>query len=130
MANINYNRVILGGRLTKDIELKTSGTGTVFCSFSVAVTGKNKEATYINCVAFKKTAELLNQYFHKGSSVLLEGQLSVRSYEKDGKKNYTTEVVTDSVFFVDSKGDSPAAETKKETPVTFTELDESSDLPF
>lgn len=126
---MNYNKVILGGRITKDLELKTSGSGTYYCQFTVAVDvgGKEKKTSFIECTAFGKTAEFLTQYFGKGSNVLVEGRLQTDTYEKDGQKRSSTKVAADSVFFVDSKKTETKPETKQET---FEELGDGSDLPF
>ena len=124
MANINYNRVTLGGRITKELELKSSGSGNYYCQFSVAITtGKDKHTEFFNCTAFGKTAELVTQHFGKGSNILIDGRLAQNTYEKDGQKRSTTSVTVDNVFFIDSKNETPKQE-------TFEELPDNSDLPF
>lgn len=99
------NKVILMGRLTKDVELKRSGD-TVIGKFTVAVDrrNKNKDTDFINCVAWNGTAEFINRYFHKGSMIAVVGELRTGSYEKsDGSKTYTTEVVVSETFFTGEK---------------------------
>lgn len=95
--------MILLGRLSKDTELK----GTVL-HFTVAVDRKVKAegkptADFISCTAFGKTAEFINKFFHKGQRIALEGRIETGSYEKDGKKVYTTEVIVESAEFAESK---------------------------
>ncbi len=104
------NRVNLVGRLTKDIEIRTSPSGTIFGKGNIAVNRKFKnqngeyEADFINLIAFNKTAELLSQYLGKGSQVGIDGRIQTGSYDnKDGKKVYTFDVVVDSITFLDSK---------------------------
>lgn len=118
MANFNFNKVILGGRLTADPELKSTASGTLVLAFTVAVTRravpKNEDGTkgdavtdFINCVAWRERAEFISKYFKKGSSICVTGAIQTRSYQdKDGNKRYATEVIVDEVCFVDAKGDS------------------------
>ena len=117
MANFNFNRVILGGRLTADPELKTTGTGVSVTSFTIAVnrrfSGKNGEeaqADFINCTAWRQQAELITRYFRKGSSICVVGSIQTRSWtDNNGAKRYATDVVVDEVNFVDSKSENPAS---------------------
>lgn len=105
------NKVVLKGRLTKDAELRMSGDMAV-TRFTVAVDrrGRDAGADFISCVAFGKTAEFLEKYFKKGNRVGLCGHIQTGSYEKDGTKVYTTDVIADEVEFVESKGESKPAE--------------------
>lgn len=112
MAHFNLNKVILGGRLTADPELKTTQSGISVTSFTIAVNRpRTKEGTqstdFINATAWRGTAEFITRYFRKASSICITGSLQVRTYEKDGVKKYITEVVADEAFFVDSKDDMP-----------------------
>ena len=117
MANFNFNRVILGGRLTADPELKTTGTGVSVTSFTIAVnrrfSGKNGEeaqADFINCTAWRQQAELITRYFRKGSSICVVGSIQTRSWtDNNGAKRYATDVVVDEVNFVDSKSENPVS---------------------
>ena len=111
MANFNFIKVMLGGRLCEKPELKTSQGGTSHCGFRIAVNRRssngNNETDFINCKSFNKTAETVTRYFNKGSSIFVEGRIQTGSYTKqDGSKVYTTDVMVDNVFFVDSKNDS------------------------
>lgn len=123
MASFNYSRVLLGGRLTQDPELKTTPSGISVCSFTVAVNrraGKDgdSKADFINCTAWRQTAEFISRYFKKASSIFVEGTLQQRSWEtQDGQKRTVLEVQVDNAHFVDSKsemeertGFSPAAQ--------------------
>lgn len=105
------NKIILIGRLTKDPELRYTQSGTAVVSFNLAVdrrfTNQNgeREADFINCVAWNKTAEFISEYFHKGKQIAVEGRLQVRSYDgNDGQRHWVTEVVAEQVEFVGSKG--------------------------
>jgi single-strand DNA-binding protein len=86
--------------------MKTTTNGVNVLSFTLAINKKVKEkdqVSYISCVSFNKTAEILNQYADKGSLVLVDGELQSRSYEKDGKTVYVTEVVVNRVVLLDNK---------------------------
>lgn len=103
------NKVILIGRLTKDPEVKSTSSQTALCNFTIAVDRRfkdangNRQADFINCVAWRQQAELLGRYFHKGSRIALVGNLQSRSYDDNqGQKRYVTEVVVDEIEFVDS----------------------------
>lgn len=104
------NKVILIGNITKDIELKTTAGGTSVATFTVACQRnyKNAEGRYetdfINCVAWKNTADFLSKYFGKGSSIAVTGRMQTRSYEaQDGGKRYVTEVIVEETEFVGKK---------------------------
>lgn len=101
------NKCIFISNLTKDPELKVTGTGMAVCKFSVALNdgyGDKKTVSYINCVAFGKTAEVMSQYTHKGSKVAIESHVKTGSYDKqDGTKAYTTDFIVDKIEFLDSK---------------------------
>lgn len=132
MANLNFSKVILGGRLTADPELKVTPSQVPVSPFTIAVTNPGKDAgtSFINCVAWRKTAEFITRYFKKGSSILVEGTLNQRSYtDKDGNKRSVTEVVVASAYFVDSRNEPSTTETHNEAP-EFEELADGEDLPF
>lgn len=104
------NKVLLIGRLTKDPELRYSQSGTAIANFTLAVNRQftnqdgQREADFINCVAWSKAAEFVAQYFKKGQQMALEGRLQVRSYDgNDGQRRWVTEVVTEHVEFCGSK---------------------------
>ena len=102
------NKVLLVGRLTKDIEKKITSSGTPFVYFNVAINrrvqaGQEPQADFINCVAWSRTAELMAQYLGKGSLVGVEGRIQTRNYEKNGNRVYVTEVVAERVEFLSPK---------------------------
>ncbi|HEY9570282.1 MAG TPA: single-stranded DNA-binding protein [Metalysinibacillus sp.] len=105
------NNVVLVGRLTKDPELRYTQTGIAVARFTVAVNRAfsnqqgEKEADFISCVAWRKQAENLANFMRKGSQVGVEGRIQTGSYDdKDGKRVYTTEVVADSIQFLEPRG--------------------------
>lgn len=107
------NRVVLTGRLTKDVELRTTANGVSVGLFTLAVDRRytngqgNRGADFINCVIWRKSAETLANYTHKGTLIGVEGRVQTRNYEdKDGKRVYVTEVVVDDFSFLESKKDS------------------------
>ena len=106
------NHITILGRLTRDPEIRRTGSGTAVTSFAVAVdrdfpgqTGE-KETDFIDCVAWRQTAEFVSKYFTKGRMAVVSGRLQIRSWtDKDGNKRRTAEVVADNVYFGDSKSD-------------------------
>lgn len=143
MANLNLNKVILGGRLTADPELKKTPNGVSVTSFSIAINrrhSKEEQVTdFIDVVAWRNTAEFICKYFHKASSICLVGQLQKRQYtDKDGNKRYVVEVIADEAMFVDSKSENAAASgpvqftppTVSGNDVEFEELTDDDTLPF
>lgn len=117
MANFNFNKVILGGRLCGDPELKTTPSGVSVTSFSIAVNRRFKsegqsepQADFINVTAWRGTAEFITRYFRKGSSICIVGSIQTRSWtEQNGNKRYATDVVADEAMFVDSKSENSTA---------------------
>ena len=138
MANFNFNKTILGGRLTADPELKTTPNGVSVTSFSIAVTRKgtkdDPKTDFINCVAWRGTAEFIQKYFSKGSSICVVGNLQTRTWEDgNGNKRYATEVIVEEASFVDSKGDAPGnafITPTNGTEAVFEELGDGDTLPF
>jgi single-strand DNA-binding protein len=105
------NQIVIMGRLTRDPELRRTGTGLAVASFSVAVerdypnkdTGE-KEVDYIDCVAWRHNGEFVSKYFTKGSMIVVSGRLQIRTWtDKDGNKRKTAEIVADNVYFGESK---------------------------
>ena len=101
------NKAILFGRLTKDVDLRTTPSGRSVAMLTLAIDRPmtkdgNKEADFIPVVLWGKTAEAVARYVHKGQRLLVEGRIQVRSYDgKDGQKRYATEVVADKAEFID-----------------------------
>ena len=106
------NKVFLIGRLTRDPELRYTGNNTPVASFSLAVNRNftnqqgEREADFFNITVWRKQAENVKKYCTKGSLVAVEGRIQTGSYEKDGQRVYTTDVVADSVQFLESKAQS------------------------
>lgn len=147
MANFNINKTILGGRLTADPELRQTNSGVSVCSFTVAVNRKyskdgQQEADFINCQAWRQTAEFVCKYFKKGSSICVAGAIQTRSWDdQNGQKRYATEIVADEVYFVDGKNDTQGAGTseqgnyipdayKPQQSADFEEIPGDEPLPF
>ena len=110
------NKVFLIGRLTRDPELRYTSSNIAVATFSIAVdrnfsnAAGEREADFINIVVWRKQAENVKNYMHKGSQVAIDGRIQTRSYdEKKKKKRYVTEVVADNVQFLDSKGSRDAS---------------------
>lgn len=103
------NNIVLVGRTTKDMELKQSSGGSMYVQFILAVNRNFKDsngeqqADFITCVAWNKTAETLSKYVQKGALIGVEGRLQVRSYEKDGSRQWVSEVVINRFAFLESK---------------------------
>ena len=111
------NKIIIMGRLTRDPELRRTGSGTAVTSFSLAVDrdfksqSGEKETDFIDVVAWRSTAEFVSKYFAKGRMAVVEGRLQLRDWtDKDGGKRRRAEVVADNVYFGDSKRDSAGGE--------------------
>lgn len=110
------NNVTIIGRTTKDIELRATSSGTNNASFSLAVernfknANGEKETDFINCVAWRKTAEILAQYAPKGSMIGVRGRIQTRNYENNqGVRVYVTEVVADEVQLIDTRNNNQGA---------------------
>ena len=154
MANFNFNKVMLGGRLTADPELKQTQSGIPVASFSIAVNrrfgskdGNQPQADFFNVTAWRATAEFVSRYFKKGSSIFVVGTIQNRSWtDPQGVKHYATDIVADEVSFVESaRADSGApAQGGQYTPdayaapaysntansAGFEELADDDNLPF
>ena len=113
------NHITIMGRLTRDPELRRTGSGIAVASFSVAVDrdfggrdGGEKETDFIDCVAWRQTGEFVSKYFTKGRMIVVSGRLQIRSWtDKDGNKRRTAEVVADNCYFGDSKRDNDGGNT-------------------
>lgn len=115
------NKVELIGRLTKDPEIKLTSNQTKYCGFTIAADRRfkdkegQKQTDFINCLAWRNTAEFIAKYFKKGAKIAVVGSIQTRSYDdQQGQKHYVTEVVVDEVEFVESA--SAAAEAPSEDP--------------
>ena len=119
MANFNLNKVILGGRLTGDPELKQTQSGVSVCTFSIAVnrrfnskdSAQQSQADFFNITAWRQSAEFVSKYFRKGSSICVVGSIQTRSWQDNqGQRRYATEVVADEANFVDSRNENGGAQ--------------------
>ena len=131
------NKVMLVGRLTKDVEMKFTKSGTVVGNFTLAIDRQfksadgEKETDFIPVVVWKQTAELCGKYIGKGSQIAISGRMAVRNYEnKEGNKVYITEVIADEVQFLDSKKDKTTTESPKQEQVDFNNYPDKDELPF
>ena len=147
MANFNLNKVMLGGRLTADPELRQTNSGVMVTSVGLAVNRRfaNREdaqaqqTDFFNLVAWRGMAEFISKYFRKGSSICVVGSVQVRNWtDGQGQKRTSVDVQVDEAYFVDSKSDSqyslandvPYASSSKESDAKFEPLPDEEDLPF
>lgn len=130
------NKAILMGRLTRDPVIRHTDSGKAVCNFTVAIDngyGEEKSADFISCVAWNKTAEFVDKYFARGRMIIVVGRIQTRTWEdRDGKKNYVTEVVASEVAFGESKKDAGggSAGNAPADSNDFTPIDSDDDLPF
>lgn len=128
------NGVHIMGRITRDLELRHTQSGTAVCQFCVAVTRSFKDANgeyqsdFIDCVAWRNSAEFITKYFSKGAMIALDGELQTRNYtDKDGNKRKTTELLVSSAAFTGEKREAAAKQTPTEDDYSAISDD---DLPF
>lgn len=132
------NCAVLMGRLTADPEVRQTPSGVSVCRFTVAVDrsytkqGEEKQTDFIDILAWRGTAEFVGKYFQKGSMIAVKGEIQTGSYEKDGVKRRTFEIVAENVSFCGGKNESNnATNTQNTTSVnTIVENDDSEELPF
>lgn len=129
------NKVILIGRLVADPEIRYTQSGKAVASYRLAVDRPFKqdgqqEADFINCVAWGKTGEFAGNYLRKGTKIAVEGRIQTGSYEKDGVKHYTTDIVVDRHEFCESRSSGQAATANRNAGQAFTDMDDDGDLPF
>lgn len=122
------NVFCFAGNITKDIEIKSTTGGKKVASFGIAINEGKDKTTFLNCVAWEKTAELLGEYCSKGDRLSGTGRIEIRSYEKDGEKKYATEVVVSQFDFPPkNKGESKPVDRDYQRP----QADELEDeIPF
>lgn len=127
------NNITILGRLGKDPETTFSKDGKAICKFSVGVTRKfNKEVTdWFNCVSFGKTAEIIQQYFNKGSQIALQGEIQFGDYtDKEGIKRYTTSLVVNSFDFIGNNSNNSGGGSSQESTSDLGEPVYNEDMPF
>ena len=129
------NHIVIMGRLTRDPELRQTGSGVSVANFSVAVDrdfskGEEKETDFIDCVAWRHTGEFVSKYFTRGSLIVVSGRLQVRSYtDKDGNNRRAAEIVADNCYFGGSKN--AGAATTPSPAGDYAEITEpDGELPF
>lgn len=139
---MNLNQVTIIGRLTRDPEQKALPNGTAVSNFSVATSrtwkdkagAKQEETEFHNCVAFGRTAEVIGQYLKKGQLVNVVGRLQTRNWEKDGHKNYRTEIIVDQMQMGPKAGTSGSASAPSESAGATDDGDpgpgNADDIPF
>ena len=135
--SLNLNKVVLAGRMTADPELKQTPSGVSVLSFTIAVNrsyvSKNSEqgerqADFINVVAWRNTAEFISKYFRKGSAICVSGSIQTRSWQdQQGQRRYATEVVADEAMFVESRSESTSQSSY--TPDVYTQAPSFSSNP-
>lgn len=127
------NHITIMGRLTRDPELRRTGSGIPVASFTVACDrdfsgkdGGEKETDFIDCVAWRQTGEFVSKYFTKGRMAVVSGRLQIRKWKTEqGENRYATEVVADNVYFGDSK---PGADTSNAPAALYTETAPANDF--
>ena len=139
------NRVVIQGRMAFDPELKRTNSGTAVCSFRLAVnrdfkaSDGGRDTDWINCVAWRQTAEFLCRYFSKGKMILVDGRLQSRDWtDKNGNKRMEIEVVAESIHFCDTKRDEGSNSIPRDPPDgiqdgldgELPEVEDEGDLPF
>lgn len=153
--SLNLNKVVLAGRMTADPELKQTPSGVSVLSFSIAVNRNyvpkgseqgERQADFINVVAWRQTAEFISKYFRKGSAICVTGTIQTRTWnDNNGNKRYATEVVADEAMFVESRnsdtsaaqsyttdayGSAPSYSSNAGTAPNFEDHNTDDDLPF
>lgn len=142
------NKVILMGRLTKDVEIRQTPNNLSVARFTIAVNRRfvkdgGQQADFINCIAWRKTGEFIARYFQKGSMIAIVGSIQTRSWDgNDGKKQYATEVIVDEAYFTGSKSvsgtkgndtdfsDSSIDDLNSQYGDDFATIGDEEDLPF
>lgn len=131
------NKAIISGFITRQELTYTQHNNTALCKFSVAVRRKytsegQPDTDFINCVAWKKTAEFMDKYFGKGAGVIVEGNIQTRNYEGKNGKVYMTEIIVDSVDFPPVKKSEQKREEKKQEDFDLPDMDDDygDGLPF
>jgi single-strand DNA-binding protein len=129
---MRLNKALIGGRLTKDPELRKTASGISVCDFTVAVNGYKKDdpAIFIDCTAFRGQAEFLTNYAKKGSTVVVGGKIDIQSYtDKENIKRKSFKIIADDVQLAEAKSSGTASGASDVTPFEQNEFAED-DLPF
>ena len=129
------NKIIIKGRLVRDPELKTGGSGVEFCKFTVAVDrrkikDKEKETDFFDCTAFNNTGVAISKYMSKGREILVEGRMESRKAEKDGVKRTYWGITVDTFEFCGGKSDGTSAPAPEVDAASGMEVVDTENLPF
>lgn len=137
------NKVILTGRLCSDVDVKTAKSGKTVAKYRLAVNREGRQdgeqqADFLNCVVFDKGAEFAQKYLRKGVKIAIEGRIQTGSYDKDGVRHYTTDIMVQRCEFCESKGASstdnvikmPESSLPKSDVNGFVPVEDDEDLPF
>lgn len=131
------NTVILSGRLTKDVETRTTPSGLQVANFTIAVEKRERsnsgerQADFFSCVAWRQTAEFISKWFSKGRKIIVRGSLQNREYTaQDGSQRRVTEIIVEEADFADSKGNGEQAQPESKGFTPAEEDDFGDDLPF
>ena len=136
------NKAILVGRLTKDPEMRSTASGVSVLSFTVAIPrsyvrqGEERQSDFINCVAYRSTADFISRYFAKGNLIAVCGNIQTRTWDdQEGKRHWVTEVIVNEANFVEGKKDSSMpgdsqSSPKQDLPMDFGPDATDDDLPF
>lgn len=136
---MNYGRIIIGGRIARDLELKQTSTGKSCLNLCVAVNrnGETNEADFFEAVAFGNQAETIHKFFNKGNNILLDGRPTIKKWQtQDGSKRESFQMIVDRFDFIDKKEATTTAPASVyvpeayQTPAQFTEIAGDQDLPF
>lgn len=133
----SFNKVVLLGNLTRDPELRQTGTGTTVANLGLAVNERVKrgeewvdEPNFFDLVLFGRKAELAGEYLSKGSQALFEGRLRLEQWEKDGQKRSKVSVIVDNMQFVGSRGDGPQRQSQSQPQSQRMEAVPEDSIPF
>ncbi len=131
------NSIVIMGRLTYEPELRATPSGVSVVRFQVAVdrnyqkAGEDRKTDFIDCTAWRQTAEFVSKYFHKGSMIAVEGSLQTDNYtDQNGEKRKSVQLVASQVSFCGSKAESGTQTTAPAPDAEFEPIDDGDDLPF
>jgi single-strand DNA-binding protein len=139
----SFNKVIIAGNLTRDVELRYTPSGTPVTDIGLAVNDRRKgqngeyidEVSFIDVTLWSRTAEIADEYLSKGSNVMIEGRLKQESWEKDGQKHYKIKVICERLVMLGKKSDSDGSSRRQSQPASAAEANYSDDysdneIPF
>lgn len=129
------NSAVVMGRICNDIEVRKTPSGVSVCRFTVAVDrnykqGEERQTDFIDILAWRSTADHIGKWFTKGKQIAIQGSIQTGSYEKDGIKRKTFEIVAENVSFCGDKGESKPAQQEEKDPLLIDADEDDSELPF